>query len=181
VKLWLCNRAFACFPPPRPAASTSTSSASARGLSHATMSAAMNALGDMSRNNDSMGTHPDLSLGSLASSGTPARPPRLPFSRKASAADAPASTGFRRAHSMLAQTAEDDDDGGGGGGGGVLNTPGDEKRRWDAGAAQEPTTPKPGMARSKSGRTSQGGPKVPTLRDQEKVQPPRIHARPGTD
>jgi hypothetical protein len=149
------------------------------------MSAALNALGDVSRN-DSLGTHPDLSLGSFTSgiSGSPARPLRvpssstlpsstalttpsppgnLPFSRKASAADGPVPTFRRMLSTNLSQHLEEAD-------GAVLNTPDKEKRRWDTGAEQEPTTPKPGAARSKNGKPGQTGPKVPTLRDQEKVR-----------
>lgn len=131
----------------------------------------------------SLASHPDLSLGSFNASGistpgrplrvpsssgpnlyalgTPSPPSNLPFSRKSSGAEGPIPV-FRRGSSMLSQHQEEGD-------GGVLNTPEAEKKRWDPAGVQEPTTPKPGVTKSKAGRTSQAGSKVPTLRDQEKV------------
>jgi hypothetical protein len=150
------------------------------------MSAALNALGESSRN-DSLGTHPDLSLGGsfnvsipgrasrVASTSSSALPPpgkfatpsppktNLPFSRKTSTADGPGPK-FRRMFSNVSQLshqAEDD--------GGVLNTPEHEKRKWDPASVPEPTTPRPGASRSTTAKPGPSGPKVPTLRDQEKV------------
>jgi hypothetical protein len=140
------------------------------------MSAALNALGDTSAM--SAGTHPDLSLGSLASSfserirpartssgtssaplGTPPASTGRPFSRKVTPADGGLPS-FRRNASMLSMQREEDE-------GGVLNTPGAERERvWDA----EPKTPVAASRAKSGGKSTAAGSKVPTLRDQEMVR-----------